>query len=139
MTAPNIFANLLCTNVRGPETPLYCLGHEMVSHYPWVLLTWRMGLGVAVMSYRNDLSVSFTGDAGVLPDIGRLAEFLAEDFQELYRAAVPQRERVPAELPQTAPPPAEVRTITPERANGTPATPRNAPAREGGADTEWLP
>jgi WS/DGAT/MGAT family acyltransferase len=85
MTAPNIVANLLCTNVRGPETPLYCLGHQMVAHYPWVLTTWRMGLSVAVMSYMKNLSFSFTGDAAVLPDIERLSEFLEADFWELYR------------------------------------------------------
>lgn len=86
LTAPNFLANLLCTNVRGPETPLYCLGHQMAAHYPWVLTTWRMGLSVAVMSYMDNLSFSFTGDAGVLPDLERLAEFLADDFRELSAA-----------------------------------------------------
>jgi WS/DGAT/MGAT family acyltransferase len=86
LTAPNGFTNLLCTNVHGPETPLYCLGHEMIAHYPWVLTTWRMGLSVAVMSYQKSLSFSFTGDAGALPDLERIAAFLAEDFRELHEA-----------------------------------------------------
>jgi WS/DGAT/MGAT family acyltransferase len=86
LTAPNIFTNLLCTNVRGPDTPLYCLGRQMVSHYPWVLVTWRMGLGVAVMSYMETLSFSFTGDAGVLRDLDRISDFLAEDFWALHAA-----------------------------------------------------
>lgn len=60
LTAPNFLGNVLCTNVRGPETPLYCLGYQMVAHYPWVLTTWRMGLSVAVMSYMQNLSFSFT-------------------------------------------------------------------------------
>jgi hypothetical protein len=86
LTAPNIFTNLLCTNVRGPDTPLYCLGRQMVAHYPWVLVTWRMGLGVAVMSYMETLSFSFTGDAGVLRDLDRISDFLAEDFWALHAA-----------------------------------------------------
>jgi WS/DGAT/MGAT family acyltransferase len=86
MTAPNIFTNLICTNVRGPDTPLYCLGHEMVAHYPWVLTTWRMGLGVAVMSYKGSVWFSFTGDASVLRDVDRIADFLADDFRELQAA-----------------------------------------------------
>jgi len=88
LSAPNVVTNLLCTNVRGPETPLYCLGHEMVAHYPWVLVTWRMGLGVAVMSYMQNLWFSFTGDAGVLSDIDRIADFLADEFRELHAAVV---------------------------------------------------
>ena len=38
------------------------------------------------MSYMDNLSFSFTGDAGVLPDLERLAEFLADDFRELSAA-----------------------------------------------------
>jgi WS/DGAT/MGAT family acyltransferase len=145
MTAPNPFTNLLCTNVRGPETPLYCLGHEMVSHYPWVLVTWRMGLGVAVMSYKKNLSVSFTGDAAVLPDIERIAEFLADDFRELHDAVAQPRERpVPLETAAIAAPRpeqrhVEIRTIAPERTNGVAPVPRTTPAfRDVGPDTEWM-
>jgi WS/DGAT/MGAT family acyltransferase len=98
MTAPNVLTNLLCTNIRGPDTPLYCLGHKMVAHYPWVLTTWRMGLSVAVMSYLRNLSFSFTGDAAVLQDIDRLAEFLAADFRELRDAVGVVGKRPEAEI-----------------------------------------
>jgi WS/DGAT/MGAT family acyltransferase len=84
LAGPNLFTNLICTNVRGPETPLYCLGHPMIAHYPWVLATWRMGLSVAVMSYLHSIYFSFTGDAGVLPDLDRMAGFLREDFWQLH-------------------------------------------------------
>jgi hypothetical protein len=108
MTAPNMLANLLCTNVRGPETPLYCLGHRMVAHYPWVLTTWRMGLSVAVMSYLRHLSFSFTGDAAVLPDIERLSEFVEADFRELRDATSLPREKAAAVGVQA---PSEVATM----------------------------
>ena len=122
LTAPNIFTNLLCTNVRGPETPLYCLGHEMVAHYPWVLVTWRMGLGVAVMSYMKNLWFSFTGDA-TLPDLDRIADFLAEDFWELHdavvkRSAVAKRATVPA---VTSPEQAKLAVVAQGRADELPA------------------
>ena len=96
LTAPNVLTNLLCTNVRGPEVPLYCLGHQMVAHYPWVLVTWRMGLSVAVMSYMGRLYFSFTGDASVLADLDRIADFLREDFWQLHDAVVKPRRRRPA-------------------------------------------
>jgi len=93
LAGPNVLANLICTNVRGPETPLYCLGHQMVAHYPWVLATWRMGLSVAVMSYRQSLYFSFTGDASVLADLNRIADFLREDFWQLHDAVTRTRTR----------------------------------------------
>jgi WS/DGAT/MGAT family acyltransferase len=146
MTAPNIFANLICTNVRGPETPLYCLGHEMVAHYPWVLTTWRMGLGVAVMSYMGSLWFSFTGDASVLRDVERVAEFLAEDFRELHASAVKQnrvakqvrpasatarQERAPVAAAPRGPQPASGQNGTGELRGDSRVGPTDAEAGEG--------
>jgi WS/DGAT/MGAT family acyltransferase len=146
LSAPNIFTNLLCTNVRGPETPLYCLGHEMVAHYPWVLTTWRMGLGVAVMTYMKDVWFSFTGDAGVLSDVDRIADFLAEDFWELHatvaKRAVARRgalravasparaEPAAAAHSRRAAPPAKAVTVAPSGNNGHAPRPGAAPAGE---------
>ncbi len=114
VSAPNIFTNLLCTNVRGPETPLFCLGHRMTAHYPWVLATWRMGLGVAVMSYLDQLSFSFTGDAAVLHDVDRIAVFLADDFRDLHRAVAKPGVTAPPALREEAPAaPSEATTIEP--------------------------
>jgi hypothetical protein len=136
LTAPNIVTNLLCTNVRGPETPLYCLGHQMVAHYPWVLTTWRMGLGVAVMTYMKDLWFSFTGDASVLPDMDRVAGFLADDFRALHSAIakpvelVVRRGALPAVVARDA------ALVMPIRANGgTPASPMASAGEE--ADDAW--
>lgn len=85
---PNFVSDLVCTNVPGPEVPLYCAGHRMIDHYPWVPIGWRMGLGVAIMSYDQRLSVTLTGDASVLADIDRLATFVGEAFDELRGAAL---------------------------------------------------
>jgi len=124
LTSPNVLTNLVCTNVRGPETPLYCLGHEMVAHYPWVLASWRMGLSVAVMSYMRSLYFSFTGDAGVLADLDRVADFLREDFWQLHDAVTRRRRRpstIAAEKPARASAPRRTRVraaSAPPRTNG---------------------
>ena len=130
LTAPNVVTNLLCTNVRGPETPLYCLGHEMVAHYPWVLVTWRMGLAVAVMSYMRSLYFSFTGDAGVLADLDRIADFLRDDFRQLYAAAT----KAPARRP-SAKAAERARASAPagRRGAAAPAAPSSKRGRKGGA------
>ena len=143
LTAPNIFANLLCTNVRGPETPLYCLGHEMVAHYPWVLVTWRMGLSAAVMSYMKDIWFSFTGDAGVLRDLDRIPEFLAEDFWTLYAAVAKPRPAadspVATEMVQAVASPEQAASalVTPARVDGLP--PRAVPIAPNGMKADAPP
>jgi hypothetical protein len=105
----------------------------MVAHYPWVLTTWRMGLAVAVMSYRNSLWFSFTGDAGTLRDVERIADFVAEDFGEL-RAAVATRPAKPAaRAPERA---IATRERTPVAAapHGPQATDKPAASQNGRSD-----
>jgi WS/DGAT/MGAT family acyltransferase len=86
LRVPNFVYDLVCTNVPGPRSPLYCLGHRMIEHYPWVPIGWRMGLGVAVMSYNAELCFSFTADRGVLKDVERLGEYVRDSFGELEDA-----------------------------------------------------
>jgi hypothetical protein len=59
----------------------------MVEHYPWVPIGWRMGLGVAVMSYDGELCFSVTADRGVLADLDRLPEYISDAFDELEAVA----------------------------------------------------
>lgn len=87
LTIPNFIGDFVCTNVPGPRVPLFCMGHRMIEHYPWVPIGWRMGLGVAIMSYDQQLAISLTADRSVLADLDRLGEFIKEAFAELAEAA----------------------------------------------------
>lgn len=87
LTMPNFIYDFVCTNVPGPKVPLYCAGHRMLEHYPWVPIGWRAGLGVAVMSYCERLSITLTADQSVLADLDRLAGFVQDAFDELREAA----------------------------------------------------
>jgi WS/DGAT/MGAT family acyltransferase len=87
LTIANFASDLVCTNVPGPRVPLFCMGHRMIEHYPWVPIGWRMGLGVAIMSYDQQLAVSLTADRSVLADLERLGDFIGEAFAELAEAA----------------------------------------------------
>ena len=41
------FANLIVTNIPGPQVPLYCLGAQMLEVYPIVPLSRNLTLNVA--------------------------------------------------------------------------------------------
>ena len=45
------FANIIVTNIPGPQVPLYCLGAQMLEVYPIVPLSRNLTINVAVMSY----------------------------------------------------------------------------------------
>ena len=91
---PISLCNTICTNVHGPSTPLYLLGHKMLSSYPYVPIGGEMGMNCAVMSYNGFLFVGFTGDAPAIPDLARLATLFSESFAQLRDAVgVPSPER----------------------------------------------
>lgn len=79
--------NLVCTNVPGPQFPLYLLGHEMLRWYPYVPVGGEMAVNCAILSYNGTVYFGFSGDVHAAPDLGRLETFLEQSFAELREAA----------------------------------------------------
>jgi diacylglycerol O-acyltransferase len=79
--------NLVCTNVPGPQTPLYLLGHRMLQCYPYVPVGGEMALNCAILSYNGAVHFGFSGDVHAAPDLKQMEKLLQESFAEL-RAAV---------------------------------------------------
>jgi diacylglycerol O-acyltransferase / wax synthase len=88
--------NLVCTNVPGPQFPLYMLGHKMLHCYPYVPVGGEMAVNCAILSYDGTVYFGFSGDVHAAPDLRRLEKLLMTSFMEL-RAAVgirpPERKR----------------------------------------------
>jgi WS/DGAT/MGAT family acyltransferase len=95
------FFNLVVTNVPGPQTPLYLLGHELLDLFPLAPLAQRQALCIAVMSYNGKMNFGLLGDYDAMPDLRRLADGIVESLDEL-RAAAGIRKRRTAR-PRTAP------------------------------------
>jgi diacylglycerol O-acyltransferase / wax synthase len=79
--------NMVCTNVPGPQFPLYLLGHKMLHCYPYVPIGGEMAVNCAILSYNGTVYFGFSGDVHAAPDLRRLESLLMESFTEL-RAAV---------------------------------------------------
>jgi hypothetical protein len=85
--------NLVCTNVPGPQFPLYVLGHKMLRWYPYVPIGGELALNCAILSYDGMVYFGFSGDAHAAPDLRQLEKFLKSNFAELRAAAGIQPER----------------------------------------------
>jgi WS/DGAT/MGAT family acyltransferase len=93
---PLSFCNLIFTNVRGPDAPLYLLGHKMLAFYPYVPIGGEMGMNVAVLTYNGTAYFGFTGDVHAVPDLHRFEKLLTASFADLKKAAgvpVPRQKR----------------------------------------------
>lgn len=87
LVARQRYANLIVSNVPGPQVPLYLAGARLVAYYPVMPLSETMGLSVAVTSLSGTMGFGFTSDWDALPDIWVLADGLQTAFQELKKAA----------------------------------------------------
>lgn len=81
--SPYPLFNLVCTNVPGPQIPLYAQGHRLIANYPIVPVGFDMGLCCAVFSYAQKLHFGLNSDVGACDDVDVLREFLDESFAEL--------------------------------------------------------
>jgi diacylglycerol O-acyltransferase len=104
--------NMVCTNVPGPQFPLYLLGHKMLHWYPYVPVGGELAVNCAILSYDGMVYFGFSGDVHAAPDLGRLEKLLKQSFVELRDAAgvtVPRKtaernKRVQAKKPVTSKP-----------------------------------
>ncbi len=78
--------NMVCTNVPGPQFPLYLLGHKMLHCYPYVPVGGEMAVNCAILSYNGTVYFGFSGDAHAAPDLRRLETLLMTSFTELRDA-----------------------------------------------------
>ena len=122
--------NMVCTNVPGPQLPLYLLGHKMVSWYPYVPVGGEMAMNCAMLSYDGTIYLGFSGDVHAAPDLRRLEGLMQLSFAELRDAARtrPQRQKRTRPKIETVvkPAPAPVGTVPlaiPLRAVGPPPPP----------------
>jgi diacylglycerol O-acyltransferase / wax synthase len=120
--------NFICTNVPGPQTPLFLLGRKMLTCYPYVPIGGEMGMNCAVLTYNGKAFVGFTCDVPATPDSKMLPKYLQESFAELKEAVGIKTKRIPKRRPRKAvtvvtpvavspaPEPMKVQTAEPERA-----------------------
>jgi diacylglycerol O-acyltransferase len=79
--------NMVCTNVPGPQYPLYFLGRKLLHCYPYVPIGGEMALNCAILTYNGTAYFGFSGEVNAVPDLPRLETFLKASFAELRKAA----------------------------------------------------
>jgi diacylglycerol O-acyltransferase / wax synthase len=138
--------NMVCTNVPGPQYPLYLLGHKILHCYPYVPVGGEMSLNCAMLTYNGTAYFGFSGDVHVTPDLRRLEALLKLSFKELREAAGvrPPRKHAKAKrkAPRTkaktgsAPVPAPMSTPAPASISLEPRASVESAVAPGSPDTE---
>jgi WS/DGAT/MGAT family acyltransferase len=78
--------NVVVSNVRGPNVPLYCAGAKLVLFMPVSIVMDQAGLNITGFSYNGVLWVCTVGCRVMMPDPAFFNQCLSESFSELLAA-----------------------------------------------------
>lgn len=83
---PPVF-NVMSSNVRGPDFPLYIAGSRLVAVYPFGPVADGAGLNVTVFSYQDTLFCGLQACRDLVPEVDALAGWMRDALAELVKAA----------------------------------------------------
>lgn len=82
-------ANVVISNVAGPQVPLYSAGARMATYWPLSIVEHGLGLNITVMSYAGAMGFGFTTARNAVPDARALSAALLEALDELVARSRP--------------------------------------------------
>ncbi len=132
-----VVANLVISNVPGPQAPLYLAGARMLTNYPASIAVHGLALNVTVQTYDQSLDIGLMACGEALPETAELAAYVEAAFMEFQALPEPAPVARKAAAKKTPARPAAARKTPAKAAAGkkkpvTPATRRTgaSPARK---------
>jgi WS/DGAT/MGAT family acyltransferase len=123
-----VVANVVISNVPGPQVPLYLAGARMLTNYPTSIAVHGLALNVTVQTYNQSLDIGLMACGEALPEMGELAAYVDAAFMEFQALPVAEAEPEPAPAVKKKAP-ARKAAAKKSVAKATPA-PRASPARK---------
>ena len=80
-------ASAVMTNVPGPRAPIAFAGSEIEHFMFWVPVSGRLGMGLSILSYNDQVRVGIATDENLVPDPETLVDEFHATLEELKRAA----------------------------------------------------
>jgi diacylglycerol O-acyltransferase / wax synthase len=99
-------ANLVISNVPGPNVALYLAGAKMITYYPVSIVTHSLALNVTVQSYNGSLDFGLIACRKAMPDLPELGKYMQKTFEEMmaFTQAVSPQAAAPTEIKPVAKP-----------------------------------
>jgi len=98
-------ANVVISNVPGPQVPLYCAGARMATYWPMSIAVHGVGLNITVLSYAGAMGFGFTTARSAVPDARELCAALEATLDEIAsksRSKSPKKRPLGGALRSTA-------------------------------------
>lgn len=120
-------ANVVISNVPGPQAPLYLAGAKIATYSPVSIPAHGMALNITVQSYNGTIEIGLTACRRAMPDVGDLGDYMIDAAHELAKsiaAAAATAEATPA----ADPPAPQEEAAKPAKATTKPAAAKKATA-----------
>ncbi|PTT77111.1 wax ester/triacylglycerol synthase family O-acyltransferase [Pelomonas sp. HMWF004] len=91
-----VIANLVISNVPGPQMPLYLAGACMLTNYPASIAVHGLALNVTVQTYNQSLDIGLMACGEALPETAELAAYVEAAFLEFQALPVAEVVEAPA-------------------------------------------
>ena len=89
-----VVANLIVSNVPGPQIPLYLAGAELKTYYPVSIVTHGLALNITIQSYAGSLYYGLIACKQTVPNLHDFARHMQRAHEELL--ALAQESSAPA-------------------------------------------
>jgi len=77
-----MLANLVISNVPGPQVPLYMAGAKMLTNHPMSIVIHGVALNITIQTYAGSVDFGLIADKQALPQVHELTEALTQAFAE---------------------------------------------------------
>lgn len=125
-----MLANVVISNVPGPQVPLYLAGARMRTFHPLSIVMHGLALNITIQTYAGSVDFGLIADARAVPDVQALADGLVAAFHEaeaLYARFNAPAAPLPGQTPGPHVAKATKKRSTPSKAGAATAkTPRKA-------------
>ena len=124
--------NVVVSNVRGPDVPLFMAGAQMVAFAPVSIAMNGLGLNITGFSYHGTLWICAVACRDMMPDPAFFADCLRSSFASLISAAEKSQGKsgsAQSGAPVARPRKAEAPAARPHKAEAPPARSRKAAAK----------
>jgi len=83
-----VVANVVISNVPGPQLPLYLAGAQMLTNYPTSIAVHGLALNVTVQTYNQSLDIGLMACGEAMPETAEFAAYVEAAFMEFQALPV---------------------------------------------------
>ena len=93
-------ANLVISNVPGPQVPLYLAGARLMTFHPLSIVTHGLALNITIQTYAGQVDFGIVTDPHAVPEVQALCDALTQAFDEARTMLVAPTPSAPPMMPK---------------------------------------